>query len=287
LIISPDGVLAFLPFETLRDATSALLLRSKTVSYVPSASKFQMLRTPGSNVPAPRPFLGVGDVNYTSVRLPPPSGSSSVKVSILRGLEGLFRSQLEPLPQSRDEVISISHTFTSNPSILLGKDATETAFKAQRLADYRVIHLAVHAMSDPQYPNRASLVLGSDSRDDGLLQVREIMRLPRLNADLVSLSACETGVGTLQGEAGMASLVQAFLDIGAKAVVGSLWKVEDRWTSELMKGFYKHLAYEDKAAALAHAKLELLDQYGDQAPYTWAGFTLWGEGSSAVTFGSN
>ncbi len=223
LIISPDGPLAFLPFETLRDAQSALLVRSKTISYVPSASKLQMLRNPGSNEPAPRPLLAVGDVNYTSLRLPRPTGSGSVTSSILRGLEGLFRSQLEPLPQSRDEVISIAHTFASNPSILLGKDATETAFKEQPLADYRVIHLAVHAISDPQYPDRASLVLGSDARDDGLLQVREIMRLPRLNADLVSLSACETGVGTLQGEAGMASLVQAFLAIGAKAVVGSLW----------------------------------------------------------------
>jgi CHAT domain-containing protein/tetratricopeptide (TPR) repeat protein len=281
LLISPDGVLALLPFESLRDAKAVLLVRSKTVSYVPSASKFQLLRTDGSTEPAPRPLLAVGDVNYTNVRLRRSTGTGSVTAAIMRGLEGLFRAQLEPLPASRDEVISIAHTFPSNSSILLGKDATETGFKAQPLADYRVIHLAVHAISDPQYPYRASLVLGSDSKDDGLLQVREIMRLPRLHADLVSLSGCETGVGTLQGEAGMASLVQAFLTIGAKAVVGSLWKVEDRWTSELMKDFYKHLAYEDEATALAHAKLDLLDRYGDSAPYNWAGFTLWGEGSRA------
>jgi CHAT domain-containing protein len=104
------------------------------------------------------------------------------------------------------------------------------------MRQYRVIHFAVHAISDQQNPYRASLVLTSDSENDGLLQVREILRL-HLKADLVSLSACETGIGALQGEAGIASLVQAFLTAGAKAVIGSLWRVEDRWASELMKEF--------------------------------------------------
>ena len=232
-------------------------------------------------------YAGTITRSNTSLERLKPKMPAAISANACRGRSRAFRLREIPGMLTRDEVISIAHTFASNPSILLGKDATETAFKTQPLAEYRVIHLAVHAISDPQYPYRASLVLGSDSRDDGLLQVREIMRLPRLNADLVSLSACETGVGTLQGEAGMDSLVQAFLAIGAKAVVGSLWKVEDRWTSDLMKAFYTHLAFEDKATALAHAKLDLVDRYGDQAPYTWAGFTLWGEGSTPITSRSN
>jgi CHAT domain-containing protein len=190
-----------------------------------------------------------------------------------------------PLPESRDEVLSIAHNSTPRASILLGPEATETAFKAHA-SEYRVIHFAVHAISDQQNPYRASLVLTSDWENDGLLQVREILRL-HLKADLVSLSACETGIGALQGEAGIASLVQAFLTAGAKAVIGSLWRVEDRWASELMKEFYRRLPYESKAAALTHAKLALLDQYGDHAPYTWAGFTIWGEASTVVMLRPN
>jgi CHAT domain-containing protein len=86
----------------------------------------------------------------------------------------------------------------------------------------------------------------------------------------------------------MASLEQAFLMAGARAVVGSLWRVEDHSTSSLMKQFYKHLAqHEDKATALTHAKLDLLQRFGDLSPYYWAGFTLWGEGSATVSFEPN
>ena len=285
LIISPDDVLTLLPFEAMKDSKSRFLVRSKIISYASSASGLHALRTAAVERFAQRPLLAVGDVNYASVRLPVSTPGQPLKQSILRGLKDLYWTQLPSLPESRDEVLSVAHASTPAASILMGSDATETAFKAHA-ADYRVIHMAVHAISDAEYPYRASLVLGADSQDDGLLQVREILRL-RIRADLVSLSACETGVGTLQGEAGMTSLVQAFLTAGAKAVVGSLWGVEDRWAAELMKEFYRHLLHEDKAAALRDAKVALLDRYGDQAPDKWAGFTLWGEGSTRVSLRPN
>ena len=101
--------------------------------------------------------------------------------------------------------------------------------------------------------------------DDGLLQVREIDNLA-FRADLVTLSACDTGVGRLQGEEGVTNLVQAFLFAGAKAVVASLWPAEDQSTSALMERFYFHIAQgEDKASALREAQLDLLKQYGKQA----------------------
>ncbi len=284
LTISPDGILGFIPFESLQDPFGTFLIRTKTISYIPSATLLWRLRTGGIGSSVARPLLAVGDVDYRSVRFRRSAQKTSIATSILRGLADFFGTQLEPLPESRDEVLSIARASPNDTTVLTGRDATETAFKAQPLSQFRIIHLAVHAMPDPQYPYRAGLVLGTDSQNDGLLQVREILHL-HLNADLVSLSACETAVGTAQGEAGIASLEQAFLMAGAKATVGSLWQVEDHSTSSLMKEFYKHLArHEDKATALARAKLDLLQRFGETSPYYWAGFTLLGEGSVAVSF---
>ena len=125
---------------------------------------------------------------------------------------------------------------TLQVAMLLSKDATETAFKKEPLDQFRVLHLAVHGFADTQYPERSALVLGADpeSSDDGLLQVREIIRL-RLNAELTTLSACDTGVGKLQGQEGISNLVEAFLVAGSKSVVASLWSADDTFASALME----------------------------------------------------
>src|SRR6185295_5111714 len=167
-------------------------------------------------------------------------------------------------------------------TLLLDAAATETNFKAQPLEDFRVIHLAVHGVANPQFPDRAALVLGNSkaSDDDGLLQAREIRELT-LRADLVILTACDTGNGKLLGEEGIASLERAFLYAGARSVVASLWTADDTFTIALMKRLYRHLvAGSDEGSALRQAKLDLLKEFGDQAlPVYWAGFTLVGDGS--------
>jgi CHAT domain-containing protein len=148
------------------------------------------------------------------------------------------------------------------------------------LAFESFIWLSTHPLT-PNIPIRVALVLGvaPKSTDDGLLQVREIMRLP-LNADLVTLSACETGVGAARGESGVVSLEQAFLISSARAVVASLWNVEDRPTTPLMTASYEHIVHgEDKASALANAKREMMDRYKGLSPYYWAPFVLVGEGA--------
>ena len=169
--------------------------------------------------------------------------------------------------------------------ILLGVDATETAFKKEPLDQFRVLHLAVHGFADTQYPKRAALVLGADpkSGDDGLLQVREIIRL-RLNAELVTLSACDSGAGKLQGQEGISNLVEAFLVAGSRSVVASLWTADDTFARALMERFYQRLAQgENTSSALRDAKLDLLVRYGEQvSPFYWAAFVAVGEVSSPI-----
>ena len=113
--------------------------------------------------------------------------------------------------------------------------------------------------------------------------MREIRDLS-LNTDLVTLSACDTGVGRLEGEEGITNLVRAFLLAGARSVVASLWTADDPSTRTLMERFYRHIADgEDKASALRHAQMDLLAEFGDQAlPFYWAGFIMMGDGSGKI-----
>ena len=141
----------------------------------------------------------------------------------------------------------------------MGARATETNFKQLPLSQYNVIHLALHGYVDPEISDRSALVFAPENpaKNDGLLQVREIRNL-RLNADLVTLSACDTGVGPV-GEEGVENIVNAFVEAGAQSVVSTLWEVEDHATAQLMANFYEHLGrHEGKAEALRQAQLEML-----------------------------
>ncbi len=288
LIVVPDGILHLLPFDALRDSTGALLLQTRTVSYVPASTVLYVLRTVKNPQPSRHAFLGVGDVPYrnqghVSSKIDKPT---AVKQRLLRGFSDALGTPLYDLPQTREEILELRKILGSDAVVLLGSDATETAFKSEPLQDFKIIHLAAHGFADTQFPERSGLVLGVDtnSHDDGLLQVREIIRL-RFNADLVTLSACNTGVGKIQGEEGVTNLVEAFLVSGAKAVVASLWSADDTYTLGLMERFYTRIAEgQDKAAALRQAKLDLLAKYGGQVPaYYWAAFVLVGDGGSPIS----
>lgn len=287
LIIAPDGMLNLLPFEALRDGRGDYLLKSRVVSYVPSGTILDVLRRERKSVRAPRPFLGVGDVVYENQggagrRIPTPN---TIRARLVRGMADLSGMRLQDLPETREEVERIGKIVGRDAVILLGKDATETAFKKEPLDQFRVLHLAVHGFADTQYPERSALVLGTDpkSADDGLLQVREIIRL-RLNAELTTLSACDTGVGKLQGQEGVSNLVEAFLVAGSKSVVASLWSADDTFANALMDRFYQRLGQgEDTSSALRGAKLDLLAKYGDQvSPFYWAAFIAVGEASTPI-----
>ena len=175
----------------------------------------------------------------------------------------------EPLARSARRAVG-------RPDAAQGEQATETAFKRLPLSQYNVIHLALHGYADPEYPDRSALVFAPETPpiDDGLLQVREIRKLS-LDTSLVTLSACNTGIGPV-GEDGIANIVNAFIEAGAQSVVSTLWEIEDHTTAQLMIDFYQHLGRgEGKAEALRQAQIDLLKS-GDP-PYFWAGFELDGE----------
>ncbi|MGB6875591.1 MAG: CHAT domain-containing tetratricopeptide repeat protein [Candidatus Acidiferrales bacterium] len=287
LIVVPDGILYFLPFDTLRDPDGSFLAESRTVSYVPAMTVLNVLRTRSDHEKPQHSFLGVGDVPYqdqgdVSRELPKPEG---IEKTIVRDFSDTLGTPLHDLPQTRAEVLSANNILGNKGIVLLGSQATQATFESEPLADFRIVHLAVHGFADSRFPERSGLVLGIDpaSHDNGLLQVPDIMRL-HFNADLITLSACDTGVGKIEGEEGITNLAEAFLVSGAKAVVASLWSADDTFTSDLMKRFYTHLAQgDDKATALREAKMDLLTKYGDQvSPYYWGAFVLIGDGGSPI-----
>jgi CHAT domain-containing protein len=159
--------------------------------------------------------------------------------------------------------------------ILLGAHASESRFKHLSLNSTEVIHLALHGYADLDYPDRSALIFAPDpsGTEDGLLQVREIRGL-RLKAKLVTLLAGNTGVGPV-GEAGVANLVNAFIEAGADSVVSTLWELEDHTTEHLMGMFYSQLAQHNrKVDALRSAQLDLLSQ--GLPPYFWVSVQIVG-----------
>jgi CHAT domain-containing protein len=287
LIIVPDGKLHLLPFSSLPDSQGRYLLESHIVTYAPSATVLYLIRNSPMAQPPTQAFLGVGDIQLTQDRTTAAkkdSGTASASTTTPANPFDLGGTRLQDIPATRDEVIAVSQLF-GEKTLLLGMDATETAFKAEPLAEFEIIHIAAHGVASAKFPDRAALVLGNDpkSGEDGLLQVREIRDLS-LNADLVTLSACDTGVGALEGEEGIANLVRAFLFAGAKSVVASLWAASDVYTLKLMQHFYRHIADgEDKASALRHAQMELIKEFVDEAkPFYWAGFIMVGDGSRSI-----
>jgi CHAT domain-containing protein len=269
LIVVPDGKLHLLPFAALADS-GQYLAASHTVSVAPSGTVLDLLRHRESGSAHPSlPYIGVA----AWISKPPPI---TLIASIRRAISGPDRRQLVALPESRNEVESIAADFPPPKTILLGAHATETDFKHLPLGQFKVIHLALHGYADPEFPDRSALVFAPETPpiDDGLLQIREIRQL-HLSADLVTLSACDTGVGPV-GEEGVADIEDAFIEAGAQSVVSALWEVNDQATAELMIDFYRQLGRgESKAGALRQAQLDMLKS--GRPPSSWAGFELDGE----------
>jgi CHAT domain-containing protein len=271
LVIVPDGQLHLLPFSALVDS-GEYVLSSHTVDVAPSSTAFALLKTQSeAREKAEMPYIGVAAwTERTDSRNP-----------ILRAISGPERSEFVPLPFSEAEVETIADDLPRPNIILLGAHATETRFKQLSTESTEVIHLALHGYADVDYPDRSALIFAPQPNgpDDGLLQAREIREL-HIRARLVTLSACDTGVGPV-GEADVANVVNAFIEAGADSVVSTLWDLEDESTEHLMTMFYSNLAtHERKVDALRSAQLNLLNQ--GLPPYFWAGVQIVGDPSGAL-----
>jgi CHAT domain-containing protein len=191
---------------------------------------------------------------------------------------------LDRLPATAIEVQGIADLFASSSSkaeTRTGVDATKQALLRTDLARYRFIHFATHGILPVEAGIREpALVLSYDGKgkDDMLLTLSEILGL-KLRAEMVVLSACNTGSGKVMRAEGVASLGSAFLAAGASSVTVSLWHVDDNRTARLMQEYYKNLVQgKTKSAALAAARTSLFsleDVNGN--PYYWAPFILTGD----------
>jgi CHAT domain-containing protein len=281
LIFVPDGMLHLTPFDALPSGRTGYLGDQKVVSVVPSATVLHLIRTKRPITTQAARLLAVGNVAY------PASGPSPNTTRETRGMFDASGSGITALPSTADEIAAIAALAGPKSVVLNGRAATEKALKSQPLRSFSVLHLAVHGVADSKFPDRSALVFGSDAaaHEDGLLQVREIESLP-LNADLVTLSACDTGAGRIQGQEGVANIVRAFLYAGSRSIVSTLWEVDDTFTAALMKRFYANLAAgRDVSDALRLAKLEMRRRLGPNAtPYFWGPFTVVGDGLTRVKF---
>jgi CHAT domain-containing protein len=161
-------------------------------------------------------------------------------------------------------------------------DASRETVMSADLGQYRIIHLAAHGLLDGERPELSGIVLSLYDRQgrpqNGFLRLDDVYNLS-LMADLVVLSACQTGLGKEYRGEGLVGLTRGFMFAGAARVVASLWKVDDAATADLMKRFYAKMLRDGlrPAAALRQAQIEMHGQKARGSPYYWAGFLIQGE----------
>lgn len=257
-----------------------------TTAVVPSATVLARSSEQAVRTRSVRSLLAVADPDFGSgppadTRLDPDLVLREDQQVVLRGVaagNGDARPHLPPLRGTREEVEALRAWFDRS-SVLTGADADEPNLRRAvgRGAGFDVVHLATHALIDPVAPERSALVLtghggGGSGRDDGLLVLREILDEWDLDTELVTLSACETGLGRATTTEGLLGFPFAFLRAGARSVLVSQWKVADRATAHFMRSFYEAwlgTAGMSRAEALRHARI---------ATRTWrnaAGRTPW------------
>ncbi|MCX7974046.1 MAG: CHAT domain-containing protein, partial [Candidatus Aminicenantes bacterium] len=281
IIIIPDDILHYLPFESisiLKNGRNKWLIENFTISYAPSLTSIKEIieRRNDNGKRAKKYLLAIGnpllEVNGNN-------SSKNSQVVLKSFYEPGVDVTLDSLRFSTQEVERISSYFPlEKKKVLVAEEAAEERVKEIDLTQYKIIHFATHCIIDDKKPARSSIILklDQDPQEDGLLQVREIFNL-RLNADLVTLSACQTGKGALIRGEGIEGLNRAFFYAGASSLILSLWSVNDQATSQLMQRFYFYLKKRFSVEiALQKAKLELIRSKILSHPFYWAAFIAYG-----------
>jgi CHAT domain-containing protein len=253
VIVIPDGPLATIPFEALIPSGKISPWgESRRFVYGPSASVLLALSGGSMSRRWSRGVLAVGN----------PQGSTTVQTPLARGSS----AALPGLPASADEARQVAKLFGGD--VLVGSDATLPRWLSLDPSRYRYLHFATHALVSDRHPQQTALVLAG-----GSLGLDAIRRL-RLSSELVTLSACETGLGQRVRGEGLIGLPHAFLASGAQAVLVSLWRVEDRAAAKYMADFYRELKA-GRSPADAMLVLRQSSLKGAAAhPSQWAPFIL-------------
>jgi CHAT domain-containing protein len=297
LLILPDGPLHTVPWAALvrsvKSGQHQYLVEWKPVHTAASATVYAELKK------SRRDGAGAAAIEVAAFGDPRYPAPVERKTAVFRGygakevdedthgdpevnavLRGGYR--FDPLPRSRQEVEAIVSLYAPRSEAYVGAQATEE--RARSIGkDVPLIHYACHAYVNERFPLDSALVLTipenrKPGQANGLLQAWEIFENVRIDADLVTLSACDSGLGKEMAGEGLIGLTRAFQYAGARSVLASLWKVEDQSTAELMKGFYGHLkAGKTKDQALRMAQIDLIRSKTLSQPRGWAAFHLVGD----------
>ncbi|MEL6559662.1 MAG: CHAT domain-containing tetratricopeptide repeat protein [Bacteroidota bacterium] len=276
LIIIPDGELSLIPFESFLTEEGdrgqidyhglPYLIRKHVVSYSSSAAMY----VADFKKKKKKPVL-----NNRMLAVAP-----SFKENLLAGIHktDTIRSSLKPLNWTVGEVEYVSQYFDSQ--VYLNSEATEKVFR-DKAGSSDIIHIASHAMVDDENPMHSKIAFSLDQRDtinDGYLHTFELYNCS-IDADMIVLSACNTGFGKVVKGEGVLNLARGCFYTGCQSVVMSLWVANDRSTATLMNSFYSFLAEDQpKNVALRNAKLDYLANHEGLAahPYYWSQFVLTG-----------
>jgi CHAT domain-containing protein len=258
--IVPDGILHYLPFETLWTGDSFLVEKIQ-IGYIASAGFYnQLKRNQRKNTSAAPISVFIFKSDYQDI-------GSDIHGQFFESLPYIENEKNEVVKYFRDDIIQ-----THNNGI------DETRFKNLSRNEFTVLHIAAHGINNPVFPEHSALVVGKyqDASNDGYLTADEISKLP-FKSRLVVLSACETSLGELLWGEGMIGLTRAFFQSGSSAVLSTLWKIRDSATAQLMDRFYYYLKKENESPtrSLQKAKIDLIQ--GDyHHPFFWGAFVLWG-----------
>lgn len=307
ILVVADGGLLFVPFSALPDpaAPGSPLIASHEVISLPSAGVLKALRDDKSGrKPAEHTLAVIADPVFDRFDQrvkagPRPSGTDAFGTREI-GLQ-LSQSQLAQaakssgiaeagddlvirrIPYTRKEAQSIrKYVDKPNSTVALDFNASRDFALGPDLSHYRIVHFATHGIVDTTRPELSGLILSLVNEKgeprDGFLRMTDVYNL-HLPAELVVLSACQTGIGkTLHGE-GLVGLTRGFFYAGARRLVVSLWSVNDEATADLMNDFYRAMLKENAppAAALRRAQREMIKSKRFSAPYYWAAFNLQGD----------
>lgn len=300
LLVIAEGVLQYIPFDALprpsSDDPTPLISRHEVV-YLPSISTLAGIRRERARAEASGegvsvladPIFNRGDERLRRGEQEAggegqgqvPGGEPALRA--VKEFDGMRGGGLARLAYTSDEAEAIMSAVPLGAGTAAkGFDASRATTTGPAVGRAQVIHFATHGLINSERPELSGIVLSmynpEGGREDGFLDLQDIYNL-RLSADLVVLSACETGLGKdVKGE-GLVGLTRGFMYAGSRSVVASLWKVDDRATSELMRLFYEAMFRDGltPSAALRAAKEGVRRQGRWSAPYFWAGFVLQGE----------